>query len=322
MPRDLRYVPPGSLVEVTCRTIQGRYLLRPSPELNEIFYGVLGRALDHSEVEIVAFKALSNHFHGLLLPEDAEALARFMGFVECNLSKEIGRLHGWRGSMWADRYHSVIVSDEPEAQIARLKYLIGQGVGHENLVRRPEDWPGPSSIPQLLAGGMVRGKWFDRTAEYEHRRRLRRRGEAEWIERTEHAEDTEFGLGPLPPWRHLPKVERQRLATELARECEAEGHALRNRTGKPCLGVKKILRADPHDQPASFRPTPRPRFHAVDPTVRVALEKEYRRFADAYRDATADLLAGRRANFPAHSFPRPKPFWRGKEGNPARGPDP
>ena len=82
MARDLRYVPPGSLVEVTCRTIQGRYLLRPSPELNEVVYGVLGRALDHWKVGIVGFHCQSNHLHALLLPEDAEALARLMGFVD------------------------------------------------------------------------------------------------------------------------------------------------------------------------------------------------------------------------------------------------
>ena len=41
----MRYVPEGGcLFEVTCRTQQGRFLLRPSPELNEIALGVLGRA--------------------------------------------------------------------------------------------------------------------------------------------------------------------------------------------------------------------------------------------------------------------------------------
>ena len=37
MGRKLRYIPEeGALVEVTCRTLQGRLLLRPSPELNDI----------------------------------------------------------------------------------------------------------------------------------------------------------------------------------------------------------------------------------------------------------------------------------------------
>jgi hypothetical protein len=37
MSRRLRFVPEGgALVEVTCRTVQGRHLLRPSPQLNKI----------------------------------------------------------------------------------------------------------------------------------------------------------------------------------------------------------------------------------------------------------------------------------------------
>jgi hypothetical protein len=45
MSRGLRFVPEGgALVEVTLRTIQSRLLLRPSPAVNEIILGVLGRA--------------------------------------------------------------------------------------------------------------------------------------------------------------------------------------------------------------------------------------------------------------------------------------
>jgi hypothetical protein len=45
MARPLRFVPEdGGLVEVTCRTIQARLLLRPSPVLNEMIVGALGRA--------------------------------------------------------------------------------------------------------------------------------------------------------------------------------------------------------------------------------------------------------------------------------------
>ncbi len=45
MGRRLRFIPPeGALVEVTCRTVQGRFLLTPSADLNEIILGVLGRA--------------------------------------------------------------------------------------------------------------------------------------------------------------------------------------------------------------------------------------------------------------------------------------
>ena len=45
MSRRLRYIPDGgALVEVTCRTLHRRFLLRPSQALNEIVLGVLARA--------------------------------------------------------------------------------------------------------------------------------------------------------------------------------------------------------------------------------------------------------------------------------------
>lgn len=45
MSRPHRHTPEGgAMVEVTNRTIQERFLLRPSRELNEIALGVVGRA--------------------------------------------------------------------------------------------------------------------------------------------------------------------------------------------------------------------------------------------------------------------------------------
>ena len=42
--RKLRYLPDDShLVEITCRVIQRRFLLRPSPRLNAIIIGTLAR---------------------------------------------------------------------------------------------------------------------------------------------------------------------------------------------------------------------------------------------------------------------------------------
>jgi hypothetical protein len=48
MSRPLRFIPEGgSLVEITCRTDQGRYLLRPDPVIDDILLGVLGRDIDY-----------------------------------------------------------------------------------------------------------------------------------------------------------------------------------------------------------------------------------------------------------------------------------
>ncbi len=48
MSRPIRFIPEdGSLVEITCRTDQGRYLLRLDPVIDDILLGVLGRDIDY-----------------------------------------------------------------------------------------------------------------------------------------------------------------------------------------------------------------------------------------------------------------------------------
>ena len=59
-------------MEVTCRTIQGRLLLRPSADLNDVIVGVLGRAQRRHPVEICAATFVSNHYHLLLWVPDAK----------------------------------------------------------------------------------------------------------------------------------------------------------------------------------------------------------------------------------------------------------
>ena len=104
MPRDPRWVPEGGgLDEVTCVVIQNRYLLRPSDALNDVVLGVIGYAQRQVGMRICGLTVLSSHYHMLLWPEDALQRARFMGLVNTNLSKEVGRLHDWPGTMFPDR---------------------------------------------------------------------------------------------------------------------------------------------------------------------------------------------------------------------------
>ena len=121
MSRKLRYVPEGGgLVEVTCRTLHSRFLLRPRPELNDLVVGVLGRAQRRYQVRCCAYIFLSNHFHLLLIVEDALQLSRFMGYVNSNLAREIGRLTKCREKIWSRRYQAILVSPEEGAQLERL----------------------------------------------------------------------------------------------------------------------------------------------------------------------------------------------------------
>jgi hypothetical protein len=43
-------------------------------------------------------------------------MKRFMNFVNSNIAKEAGRLHGLKEKIWGRRYRLVPVTDEPEAR--------------------------------------------------------------------------------------------------------------------------------------------------------------------------------------------------------------
>ena len=125
------------MVEVTVRTVHGRFLLRPSRAVNDLVVGVIGRAQKKYGMKIHALAVLSNHLQGLLTPDSPQQLAAFMNYVCGNLAREIGRLHDWREKFWARTYRAIVVSDEPDTQSERLAYILSQGV-KEGLVERPQ----------------------------------------------------------------------------------------------------------------------------------------------------------------------------------------
>src|SRR5438132_13861522 len=99
--RPLRHVPREKcLFEVTVRTVQARFLLRPSVALNEIILGALGRAQRKYGVEICSFAFASNHFHLLVKVSDAKQLADFMCYLDSNLAREVCRLADWKDKVW------------------------------------------------------------------------------------------------------------------------------------------------------------------------------------------------------------------------------
>ena len=243
MSRKLRFVPEGgALVEVTCRTIQGRYLLRPSQQLNDTLLGVLGRAQRLCPVEICSFTFLSSHYHMLLRVGDAQQLARFMAYFNGNLAREVGRLTGWTDRLWSRRYDSILVSDEEAAQVERLQYHLAQGV-KEGLVASPLEWPGVHCAHALLTGEPIAGTWHNRTLTYNAR--LRRKplepGEADTRETV--------NLSQLPCWNHLTPEAYQIRVAELVREIETTAAAERKKSGVEPLGAEHIEAQAPETRP-------------------------------------------------------------------------
>jgi putative transposase len=289
-------------VEITTRTIQGRLLLRPSPAVNEIVAGVLGRAQRLYGAEVCAFVFLSSHYHLLVRVADAKQLADFIGYFNANLAREIARLTGWTDKVWSRRYRAIVVSEEEAAQRERLVYILSHGV-KEDLVPAPREWPGLHAVRPLLDDEPVEGLWFDRTRESA----ARRRGEA--FERDRFATPETVVLSPLPCWEHLsPEKQRERVA-EVLQEIEEEAAARRKRTGANPLGRAAVLKQDPLERPKKIKKSPAPLFHAASKRVRDDLRAAYFTFFAAFREAAERLRAGiLPVVFPAGSFPPALPF--------------
>jgi REP element-mobilizing transposase RayT len=291
----------GRLVEVTCRTQQGRFLMRPSSGVNSSIRGTLGRAQRYTGLPVCAVVFLSNHYHLLVVPDDEKQLSDFMRFTNTNLSKQLGRLHGWRGALFARRYRGVPVSDEDEAQVSRLRYILEHGV-KEGLVLRPEDWPGVHSVSQLLRGQeQIHGIWQERTAIW----KAHQRGEV--LPREQRITREVLRLSPIPALADLSREERIELIQQLLFEIEQKARD-RHRGGARVLGAKKVRAQDPHDRPQTSKRSPAPVAHAATVQRWLAMKIAYREFVSAYREAAERRKAGLEARFPGGCFPPRGPF--------------
>ena len=228
-------------------------------------------------------------------------MSQFMGQFTTNLSKEIGRLHGWSGPKFAGRYHSVPLSEEPEIHEERLRYILSQGA-KEGLVLSPREWPGVHCARALADGEPIQGQWIDRTGLFAARQQDASTPEAAFT-----TED-ELRLTPLKHLRaHDTESRRERIAEMVAdiEEATLERH---RREGTVPLGVESVCRRSPLERPSHLAKSPKPYFHASKVAFR-ALMDGFREFVAAYRLA-ADRLAGgdRSAQFPGNCFPPGLPF--------------
>lgn len=300
--RLYRHIRPNQLVEITARTIQGRHLMRPSPELNRILVGVLGRAQRRTGMRVHAVVVMSNHVHYLLPPRSTRQLARFMQYVQGNIARKVGKLRKWSGPFWARRYQLIPVSDEDDAQIARLRYLLAHGV-KEDLVVRARDWPGVHSAHALVEGESLEGIWVDETKLGERERR----GEKPALDEVTTTET--LVLSPLPCWRDLPDGECRAKARALVEAIDHTARERRKATGVRVLGPRGVCRGRRRKRAKPLEKSPAPRFHTVTREAWEALREAYVEFVAQFRAAAEFLRQGiPDPPFPPGSFPPGLPF--------------
>ncbi len=292
-------IPPRCAVEVTFRTHQQRFLLRPDEDATEIILGCFGRAYHrYPELNLNVLSVLSNHGCFVALPESAHVMSNFMRDF---LSTAATRLNGHRdreGTFWERRYRAIPIVDEASLE-DRFHYVLTQGT-KENLVWSARDWPGISSAKALLGGPGLVGRWRDGTAEGALRRqrqrkieRARARGRTlDLPEAPQVWREYPIELVPLPHWQGLKVGERRARVAKMLHEDDAATRARHERAGTRPLGVRAILATAPFDRPAKPAKSPAPLCHASSRKRRDAFRVVYRAFVEVLRTGRDTVKAG------------------------------
>ena len=285
MGREIRYMPfPGTLYEVTCRTVQRRFLMKPSREVNEQILAVLGRACSKYPVDMYLVVFTSNHMHMILSADSCNRIADFMGHLNSNIARRVGPLHDWTEKFWSRRYKLIAILDD-RSLLKKVRYLLSHGC-KEGLVARPSDWPGVNCVDALVHGERLVGCWLDRENFHQVERLGKEPKEVDFT--TEY----EIPLTPLPCLADKTDEERKRFYRELVEEIEAETRERHAHEKTRPMGLKRVLAQDPHDRPSDPNSSPAPLCHAERQETMKWYREGYRVFLDLYRYASARLRGG------------------------------
>jgi hypothetical protein len=285
------------LVELTFRTNQARFYLRPSPALNLAILGILARALTLYPVSLHAFVFLSNHWHALLTPCDGLALRQFKQYVHANIAKQVQAIHGIKGKIWAPSGSKDIQVLDEDSQLKRLKYLLSHGT-KEGLVASPLLWPGLTAARALIGEEELVGYWTDKP----RLTRLCKKSKGVMPPAHEYIERMTVKLDPLPVHAKLCVHQQRREIRAMLAEIEAEHPG-------PKLGVDAVLAQDPNGAPAEPRQARAPAVHTMNDKLylrflllRREFREEYRKSADAHRIVPTVALWHDGVHLPAVQF--------------------
>jgi REP element-mobilizing transposase RayT len=284
MPRPLRFQPEEWMTHfVTTRCIHSRMLLRPSQSANRLIIGVFARAAQRYNVRTFGLCVLSNHYHLLISSPNASTLSSFMQYVNSNIAREIGRLHGWKEKFWSRRYRASLVLDDA-AHIDRLKYIFSNSF-KEGLVKHARYWPGVHCHSALVEKRALVGVWIDRAQGH--------------LSGHDDAEELTLEFHQLPCLSELGDAAYRDRMQELSREAHQECE-----TPIEFLGQKRILAVDPHTKPKKTSRSPAPLCHAGCQMLSRAFRLVYQTFIQVYKqtfEAFRDRL--QQALFPRGGLP-------------------
>ena len=221
-----RQIIPGRTYLLTRRCTQRQFLLRPDDKTNAIVAYCLAEAAERHNISLVAWLAMSNHYHAVV-HDPRGRLPAFLEHLHKMLAKALNARWGRWENLWSSEETCVTYLPTPEDIFDKVVYVLSNPIT-DHLVDRLGDWPGCSSL-QHLGGART---LHQRPASY-----FRRTGGA-----MPPRVDLRSVLPPAIVARESLAEWAARVRTAIARK-ERAARDERLREGRRVLGRKGVLQA-------------------------------------------------------------------------------
>ena len=146
MPKMARLVVPGYPHHVTQRGSRRQTTFFGEPDY-KTYVNLLASHRVAAGVEVWAYCLMPNHVHLVLVPREADSLARLLRDTHSTYARHVNAIQGWCGHLWQERFHSVVM-DEAHL-LAAVRYVELNPV-RASLCRQATDWPWSSARAHLL----------------------------------------------------------------------------------------------------------------------------------------------------------------------------
>jgi hypothetical protein len=272
----------GMTLMVTRRALRRTNLLRPDPELNNLYLYCLAVFSARFGIDPHNFTLMSNHEH-LVLTDRLGRTPDFLREFHRTFALAAKVLRKWEGSLWDSDKPSVVELRTDQAVVERIAYCMANPVA-AGAVRRAHQWPGLNVLPEQLGRVTFTAKrpdfYFDPDSP-------------QW------PAVVTLTLTP-PPVEMSQGLLRDAVRAELD-ALEVQAHEDMRAKGWRFFGPQRVLAASPYDRATSWEP-----LHSTNPTFAVGRGQRdaffeavlvLRGFRSAYRAALNAWREGIRDTF-------------------------
>lgn len=258
---------PGRTYFISRRCTQRQFLLRPDKDVDQIYLYCLGEAALRYELTLHAWMPMSNHQH-LEARDNRGNFPAFLAHLNKMLAKALNAHWGRWENLWATEQPNAVYLIDANDRFDKLIYILANPV-NDHLVERASDWPGATSLTQVLSGKSITVK----------------RPRGFFSEDGPMPEEVTLRAERPEGFENLTQAEWSKLVLDAIGAAERVARDERVEKKIRVLGRKNVLRAHHTDRPSTVEPRKglRPNVACKNPEGRIRALAALRAFRIEYR---------------------------------------